>query len=93
MIFYFGTSNGARVVEVSKWTTNYVPKTSSNHQIKTGSILWTDFRFFFNRVKTDSRSFGSIGPKIVQITSTVHMTLRTDIQNSVDFFRGVEDFF
>ena len=74
MIFYFGASNGAL-----KWDTNYVPKTSSNHQIKTGSILWTDFGLFFDRVKTDSRSFGSIGPKIVQITSTVHMTLRTVI--------------
>ena len=70
MNFYFGLSNGAL-----KWATNYVPKTSSNHQIKTGSILWTDFRLFFDRVKTDSRSFGSIGPKIVQITSTIHMAL------------------
>ena len=80
MNFYFGLSNGAL-----KWATNYVPKTSSNHQIKTGSILWTDFRLFFDRVKTDSRSFGSIGPKIVQITSTIHrghpydMALRTVI--------------
>ena len=55
-----------------------MPKTSSNHQIKTGSILKTDFRLFFDRVETDSRPFGSnrIGPKIVHITSTIRMTLR-----------------
>ena len=56
----------------------YVPKTSSNHQIKNGSILKTDFRLFFDRVETDSRSFGfnRIGPKIVLITSAIRMTLR-----------------
>ena len=39
------------------------------------SILLANFRFFFNRIKTDSRSFGSIGSMAIHLI-TIAITLR-----------------